>query len=64
MKAILTLTTKDLRLLLRDRMGFFVTFVFPIVYAVFFGIIFAARGVGADAVSVSVIDAAQNESSH
>lgn len=63
MNAILTLTIKDLRLLLRDRMGFFVTFVFPVVYAVFFGIIFGARGVGVQPVSVAVIDSAQNTSS-
>ncbi len=63
MNAILTLTIKDLRLLLRDRMGFFVTFVFPIVYAIFFGVIFGARGLGGQAVVVAVIDDAQNEAS-
>lgn len=33
---------KDVRLLLRDRAGFFFTFVFPLIVAVFFGMIFAS----------------------
>jgi ABC-2 type transport system permease protein len=45
MKPILAMAIKDLRLLLRDRTGFFVTFVFPLVYAVFFGIIFKSTNV-------------------
>lgn len=40
MHTILTLVGKDLRLLLRDKGGVFFTFVFPLVYAIFFGAIF------------------------
>ena len=40
MKPILAMMFKDLRLLVRDRAGFVVTIVFPLVYAVFFGVIF------------------------
>lgn len=40
MNAIATLAAKDLKLLLRDKGGLFFTFVFPIIYAVFFGSIF------------------------
>ncbi len=43
MKAVLTLAWKDMLLLLRDRTGFVVTFVSPLIYAVFFGIIFSGR---------------------
>ncbi len=39
MVKILAMTGKDIRLLLRDRAGFFVTFVFPLVYAAFLGAI-------------------------
>lgn len=53
MAKILALTTKDVRLLLRDRAGFFVTFVFPLVYAAFFGAIIGNRaGVGTMRVGV------------
>ncbi len=40
MQTILTLVAKDLRLLFRDKGGVFFTFVFPLVYAIFFGSIF------------------------
>lgn len=57
MYEILALAAKDLRLLLRDRAGFFVTFVFPLAYAVFFGIILGNRD-GLGAIKVTVIDLA------
>lgn len=40
MNAILTLAAKDLRLLLRDRGNAFFTFVFPLILAIFFGLVF------------------------
>jgi len=43
MKAVLALAFKDTLLLLRDRTGFVITFVSPLIYAVFFGIIFSGR---------------------
>ncbi len=63
MKAILALATKDLRLLLRDRVGFFFTFFFPLLYAVFFGAIFSAQGRGASALNVVVVDEDQTDAS-
>ena len=33
MNAILALAIKDLRLLFRDKVGFFFTFFFPLLYA-------------------------------
>jgi ABC-2 type transport system permease protein len=57
MKAILALATKDLRLLLRDKAGFVFAFVFPLVYAVFFGAIFANVGGGATGkLQIAVVD--------
>jgi ABC-2 type transport system permease protein len=46
MSAILTLTLKDLRTLLRDRAGVFFVLGFPLIFALFFGTIFSA---GSDA---------------
>ncbi|MGD8452301.1 MAG: ABC transporter permease [Phycisphaerae bacterium] len=44
MNEILALATKDLRLLLRDKAGFIFAFIFPLVYAIFFGAIFSGVG--------------------
>lgn len=44
MGAIFTLAAKDLRVLLRDRAGMFFAFVFPAIYAMFFGAIFSGGG--------------------
>jgi ABC-2 type transport system permease protein len=46
MSAIWALAIKDLRLLLRDKTGFFFVFVFPLIFAVFFGAIFSRAGGG------------------
>ena len=60
MKAIWTLAIKDLRILLRDKSGFFFTFFYPILIAVFMGVIFSGAGGGSgstkSALSVYVID--------
>lgn len=44
MRIILAMAAKDLRLLLRDKAGFFFTFFFPLLMAIFFGAIFAQGG--------------------
>ncbi len=55
-RAVLALAGKDMRILLRDRGGVFVTFVFPFIYCVFFGLVFAA-GTGNDrAIDLVVVD--------
>jgi len=51
MRAVIILAMKDLRLLARDKAGFFFTFIFPILYACLFGAIMsgfsgAGRGGG------------------
>ncbi len=56
MPAIFTLAVKDLRLMLRDRLGFFFTFFFPLIYATFFGVLFAGASAGPTAIGVVVVD--------
>lgn len=46
MGPIFAIAAKDLRLLCRDRMDMFFTFVFPLFIAIFFGSIFAGSGNG------------------
>lgn len=46
MAAVWALAVKDIRLLLRDRAGFFFTFFFPLIMALFFGVIFFGGGGG------------------
>ncbi|MBW7906739.1 MAG: ABC transporter permease [Phycisphaerae bacterium] len=56
MDAVLALALKDLRLLLRDRVGFFFTFFFPILYASFFGMIFSGQAGQRSAIRIHVVD--------
>ncbi|MEE8169009.1 MAG: ABC transporter permease [Phycisphaerae bacterium] len=57
MTAVLALAMKDLRLLLRDKAGFFFIFVFPILYASLFGAIMSSmRSGGHTRMSVAVVD--------
>lgn len=58
MPAALAIALKDLRLLFRDRGDAFFTFVFPVLFALFFGLIFrggAGAGNGAEVAGVSVV---------
>ena len=55
MRPIFALAMKDLRLLLRDRGNAFFTFVFPILFAIFFGIVFSGSG-GSSPMSVALVD--------
>lgn len=60
MIAMWTLALKDLRILLRDKTGFFFTFFYPILIAVFMGIIFSGGGSGSgsgkNVLSVYLVD--------
>lgn len=59
MGVVFSMAAKDLRLLLRDRMGLFFTLVFPLIYAIFFGTIFSGMGDddgGAAEVRVLLVD--------
>ena len=60
MIAMWTLAVKDLRILLRDKSGFFFVFFYPVLIAVFMGVIFSFGSSGSDshksALSVYVVD--------
>jgi ABC-2 type transport system permease protein len=64
MRVIIALAAKDIKLLLRDPMGFFFTLVFPLIMSVFFGIVFSGNGGrGVRGVPVVIIDEDQSEAS-
>lgn len=50
-----SIALKDVRLLVRDRMGFFFTFFFPLLIAVFFGTVFQ-QGSGPAGIPVAIVD--------
>lgn len=56
MQAILTLAMKDLRLLVRDKMGLFWVVVFPLLMALFFGSIFSSGGDGARKLKIATVN--------
>jgi ABC-2 type transport system permease protein len=56
MSELWAICIKDIRLLLRDRAGFFFTFFFPLIIAVFFGTIFAGGKSGPQKLDVIVVD--------
>lgn len=56
MSAILAMARNDVRLLLRDKAGFFFTFFFPLLFAVFFGVITSGFGGGDGALGIVVVD--------
>lgn len=63
MTTAITLAKKDLSLLLRDKIGFFFTFFFPVIYASLFGLVFSSMGDEPAALKVAVIDEDQTEES-
>jgi ABC-2 type transport system permease protein len=54
---------KDLRLLFRDKAGFFFTIFFPLIVAVMFGSIFGGGGDSRSAMSILVVDEDQTDGS-
>jgi linearmycin/streptolysin S transport system permease protein len=46
MRSVIVLALKDLRILVRVRSGLFFTFVWPVIVAVMFGVVFAGQGQG------------------
>lgn len=64
MNATLALAGKDLKLLVRDKAGLFFTFVFPIIYALFFGSLFQRVGEeSGGAMDVVVVDEDKTDAS-
>lgn len=62
-RQILALARKDLLVLTRDRVGFFFVLGFPLIYAVFFGLMFRGAGDGANPIAVLIVDEDQTEAS-
>lgn len=60
MRGALLIATKDLRLLLRDKMALFWVFVFPIAFALFFGSIMKA-GVDAEVTPMTIVLVRESE---
>ena len=56
MRAVFNLAMKDLRLLLRDKMGLFWVIVFPLLMALFFGSMFSFGSDGARKLKIATIE--------
>lgn len=65
MPSILAMIRKDLKLLLRDRASAFFAFVFPVLFAIFFGTVFSGGGGagGGNALQIACVDSDQSEAS-
>lgn len=64
MRSILVLAVKDLRVLSRDGFALFWIFAFPLMFALFFGSIFADEGDGSRGkLRLALVDEARNEDS-
>ncbi|MCE9620613.1 MAG: ABC transporter permease [Planctomycetes bacterium] len=62
MRPILTIALNDLKLLMRDKANAFFTFVFPILIAVFFGMLFGGEA-GQRPLDLVVLDESHSEAS-
>ncbi|RPI24715.1 MAG: ABC transporter permease, partial [Acidobacteria bacterium] len=56
MRETIAIAVKDLRLMLRDKAGFFFVFFFPLLIAIFFGTLFVNEGHQTNRLKVFVID--------
>ncbi len=56
MNILLTAAIKDLKLLTRDRVGFFFVIGFPLLMALFFGSIFSGGGGAAGSMDIALVD--------
>ena len=64
MRKVIALAIKDLKLIVRDKTGFFFVLFFPLLMAVFFGSIFGGnRGGQSSAIPVMVVDEDSSEES-
>ncbi|HXK61726.1 MAG TPA: ABC transporter permease [Acidobacteriota bacterium] len=63
MREVIAIAVKDLRLMLRDKAGFFFIFFFPLLIAIFFGTLFVNEGSTANRLKVFVIDEDQTSAS-
>ncbi len=63
MRALMTLATKDLRLLARDRIALFWSVAFPLMFALFFGALFGGDPGSKSKLTVVVVDQANSDAS-
>ena len=56
MRTIVAMAAKDIRILLRDKLGFFFTAFFPLMMAIFFGAMFANLSRGPASIPVALVD--------
>jgi ABC-2 type transport system permease protein len=61
MKKVLFLAVKDLRVLLSDKGNIFWVFGFPILFALFFGTVYAGAGKGPSGMKIAVVDEDKSE---
>ncbi len=64
MRAIFALAQKDLRILVRLRSGIFFTFVWPLLIAVFFGLIFSGSNAPSARIGIAVVDEDHTQAAH
>jgi ABC-2 type transport system permease protein len=63
MRRLFALTRKDLRILFRLRSGLFFSFVWPVVVAILFGVVFGGQSSGPPRLRVVVVDEDQSDGS-
>lgn len=56
MGVVLSMALKDLRLLFRDRLDAFFTFIFPLLFGVFFGMVFRSAGTGPNGLAIALVN--------
>jgi len=61
MKKVLFLAVKDLRVLLSDKGNIFWVFGFPVLFALFFGALYAGAGDGPSGMKIGVVDEDKSE---
>jgi ABC-2 type transport system permease protein len=63
MRAVLALARKDIRVLMRVKSGMFFTFVWPLVVAILFGVVFGGNQSGPGKIRIAVVDEDDSEAS-
>ena len=56
MRTIVAMAAKDIKILFRDKLGFFFTIFFPLMTAIFFGAMFANLSRGPASIPVALVD--------
>ncbi|MFO0827594.1 MAG: ABC transporter permease [Phycisphaerales bacterium] len=63
MSPVIAIALKDVKLLVRDKANAFFTFVFPVLLAIFFGLLFGGGGGSQRPLDLVVVDESQTEQS-